>query len=331
MSNSMSVKDTSSDVSGSVERATPTTPRRTLWQSLRVCMHILQVRLRFVLVFLLAFVVVGRWEVLRNYWDALTTTAGGVQTGLLPVSNDTEYFCPMDPGVVSDWPGKCSICNMALVRRKKGEAVPLPNGIVARMQFSPYRLQLAVIQTSPVTYQPLWREVITVGRATCDERRLEGVRSPRAGVVETLVAESLGSVVERGDPLLTIRDSQVERGKKGEEIIRSASAGSIVSLNVSAGEAVAAGTLLAEVCDLSKLVVLAEIFENDLLFVSAGQPVEATSEALPGRAPWLGRVRLVRSAGQSKPGAFQAVVEIDNPQRDLRPGQGVFVRIKTSI
>jgi hypothetical protein len=67
--------------------------------------------------------------------------------------------------VVSDWPGKCGICNMGLVRRKRGEAVPLPSGVVARMQFSPYRLQLAGIRTSPVDYEPLRREVVLVGSA----------------------------------------------------------------------------------------------------------------------------------------------------------------------
>ena len=69
----------------------------------------------------------------------------------------------MDPGVVSDWPGKCGICNMALVRRKRGEAVALPDGVVARMQLSPYRIQLAGIQTAPATFQPLERECESSG------------------------------------------------------------------------------------------------------------------------------------------------------------------------
>ena len=59
------------------------------------------------------------------------------------MSADTEYWCPMCPGVVSDWPTKCPVCNMALVRREKGEMTPLPDGVVARVQLSPYRLQLA--------------------------------------------------------------------------------------------------------------------------------------------------------------------------------------------
>jgi hypothetical protein len=129
----------------------------------------LQVRLRFFLVLIVAFVVVGKWDVLRNYWDRLTRRGGGNTT--YPVSTDTEYFCPMCPGVLSDWPSKCPVCNMALVRRKKGDAVPLPDGVVARMQFSPYRLQLAGIQTSPVAYQPLVREVVLVGFVEADDRR----------------------------------------------------------------------------------------------------------------------------------------------------------------
>jgi Cu(I)/Ag(I) efflux system membrane fusion protein len=127
-----------------------------------------QVRLRFIVVLVVAFLVVGRWDVLRNYWDNLTGLAGA-RLAPQAVSNDTEYFCPMDPGVVSDWPGKCGVCNMELVRRKKGEAVPLPDGVVARMQLSPYRIQLAGVRTSPVTYQPLAREVIASGIVTSRE------------------------------------------------------------------------------------------------------------------------------------------------------------------
>jgi YHS domain-containing protein len=127
-----------------------------------LALRVLLVRLRFLAVPLAAFVVIALWPVLRNYWDRVST---GKPPGGGSVSVDTEYFCPMCPGVVSDWPGKCSVCNMALVRRKRGEAVPLPDGVVARMQLSPYRVQLAGIHTSPVAYRPLVREVVVVGLA----------------------------------------------------------------------------------------------------------------------------------------------------------------------
>ncbi len=72
----------------------------------------------------------------------------------------------MDPGILSDWPGRCGACNMALVRRRKGEAVLLPDGVVARMQLSPYRIQLAGIRTAPAGFRPLMREWSTSGLVT---------------------------------------------------------------------------------------------------------------------------------------------------------------------
>ena len=104
-----------------------------------------QVRLRFVVVLAVAFLVVGLWDNLRNIVDTWRHRLVGSRSGQHAVSIDTEYFCPMCPGVVSDWPAICPVCSMDLVRRKKGDAALLPEGVVARMQLSPYRIQLAGI------------------------------------------------------------------------------------------------------------------------------------------------------------------------------------------
>jgi Cu(I)/Ag(I) efflux system membrane fusion protein len=120
------------------------------------------VRVRFFLVLGAALAIVAIWPLLRAWWDKLTRPAQPPEGAK---SLDTEYWCPMCPGVLSDWPGKCPVCNMALVRRKKGEPVPQPDGVLARMQLSPYRVQLAGIQTSPLDYLPLVREVTLTGLA----------------------------------------------------------------------------------------------------------------------------------------------------------------------
>jgi membrane fusion protein, copper/silver efflux system len=138
-------------------------PDRSFWRQLVIAARIVRVRLRFILVFAVIFLVVGERDLLRNYWDSWTGAATRLDTTRHAVSLDTEYFCPMDPGVVSDWSGKCGICNMTLVRRKKGEMTQLPDGVVARMQFSPYRVQLAGIQTALVSYRPLVRRIEAVG------------------------------------------------------------------------------------------------------------------------------------------------------------------------
>lgn len=115
-------------------------------------------RLRFALAVGGLLGLIALWPALQAGFERLTTRlpAGG------PVSADTEYWCPMCPGVVSDWPAKCPVCNMALVRRQKGEMTPQPDGAVARVQLSPYRVQLAGLHTAPVEFRRL-ESVVLVG------------------------------------------------------------------------------------------------------------------------------------------------------------------------
>jgi len=131
---------------------------------LRLALRAVQVRLRFVVVIVAAFFVVGMWGNLRNVWETWAHRLAGARHAQGAVSSDTEYFCPMDPGVVSDWPAICPVCSMDLIRRKRGDAVVLPEGVVARMQFSPYRIQLAGIKTALVERRPMTREIVVAGR-----------------------------------------------------------------------------------------------------------------------------------------------------------------------
>jgi hypothetical protein len=161
------IRDDDTPPGGSTATNAAPTGWRGQWRQLRAALRVAQVRLRFVIVFAIAFLVVGKWETLRNYWDRLTSFAVG--DAPQAVSGNTEYFCPMCPGVISDWPAKCPVCNMALVRRKKGGPVQLPDGVVSRMQYSPYRLQLAGIRTSAARYMPLAREVTAAAFVNASE------------------------------------------------------------------------------------------------------------------------------------------------------------------
>jgi Cu(I)/Ag(I) efflux system membrane fusion protein len=134
-------------------------PRGLCWW-----LRVAEVRLRFVGLLLLALLVVSQWDRLRGTWDRLWYSAVGSPP--TAVSADTEYFCPMDPGVLSAWPAICPICNMDLVPRRKHDAQLLPEGVVARMQLSPYRVQLAGIKTSEVAALPLSHEIRVAGRLT---------------------------------------------------------------------------------------------------------------------------------------------------------------------
>jgi hypothetical protein len=115
--------------------------------------QVIRVRLRFLLIVLVAGGIVSQWTLVRSLWDRWTWRSRGPMSG--SVSSANEYFCPMDPGVISVWPAICPICNMDLVPRRKMEAQLLPEGVVARMQLSPYRIQLAGIRTVAIETRPL--------------------------------------------------------------------------------------------------------------------------------------------------------------------------------
>lgn len=161
------------------EHSPSTVDSRTPASRLGYVFQLVQVRLRFILIVGAIFALVACWPRLALYWDRVVVWTTGSSSGERGISTDTEYFCPMCPGVLSTWPEKCPVCKMPLVRRQRGEAALLPEGVVARMQLSPYRVQLAGIKTSQVAYLPLLREV-----------RLSGRSEPAAsGGVYTIVAD----------------------------------------------------------------------------------------------------------------------------------------------
>ena len=123
--------------------------------SIRWTAKLIEVRLRFVIVLLVAFLIVGRWGTWQNYWNKWTRPLFGGAAHAGSVSGDTEFFCPMCPGVLSDWPAICPVCHMDLVSRRRGEPIVLPDGTLSRMQLAPYRIQLAGIQTTEVKSQLL--------------------------------------------------------------------------------------------------------------------------------------------------------------------------------
>ena len=129
----------------------------TLWWT-----KVAQVRFRFVLIIVAAGLVVTQWAAVSNLWDRFVLRPVGLNAAA-EISSGHEYFCPMDPGVISVWPAICPICNMDLVPRKKMDAVLLPEGVLSRMQLSPYRIQLAGIKTTQIEPRELFIEQSFLG------------------------------------------------------------------------------------------------------------------------------------------------------------------------
>lgn len=157
-------------------------------------------RLRFIGILIVIGVVITQWDTLTAYYDKWTRPTTAVDVG----GSGFEYFCPMHPSIVRDnAKEKCPICFMPLSKRKKGQAGgdPLPAGVVNRVQLSPYRMVLAGVETWPVDYVPLTKEIVAVGYIEFDERGQRSVAARVAGRIDKLYANETGQMVHEGDEL----------------------------------------------------------------------------------------------------------------------------------
>jgi Cu(I)/Ag(I) efflux system membrane fusion protein len=188
-----------------LEEAAPPA-RLTGWKRVRFLLKVLEIRMRFVLVLAATFVVIGKWDTIKNFWEKWTRPA----TTEVKKLSDSEYFCPMHPSVVRDGlesdgsVPKCPICGMPLSLHKKGEHVELPEGITARVQLSPERIAMAGVNTAEVAYRPLVKEIRTVGAVDYDESRRSRIVSRAAGFVEKLYVDKSYTPVTQGEPLAVI-------------------------------------------------------------------------------------------------------------------------------
>jgi RND family efflux transporter MFP subunit len=164
-------------------------------------LKILFVRLRFIFVFVILGVIVGNWDWILNLTDRLLRPAAPKDFA----AGDVEYYCPMHPSVVRDDPkAKCPICGMPLSKRKRGEKTALPEGVLARLELTPLRVQQAGLATAEVAYRRLSRELRVAGAIELDERKLARVSARTAGRIERLFADFTGARVKAKDPLALI-------------------------------------------------------------------------------------------------------------------------------
>ena len=159
----------------SIAGSTPAAPM-TGWKRIRFLFKVVEIRLRFILVLVATFVLIGKWDTIKNVWEKWTRPAAAE----VRAASDSEYFCPMHPTVVRDTlepdgsVPKCPICGMPLSLHKKGKHIDLPEGVAARVQLSPERIQMANVSTAVVEYRPLIKEVRAVGSVDYDERAARG-------------------------------------------------------------------------------------------------------------------------------------------------------------
>ncbi len=117
----------------------------------------------------------------------------------------TYYTCPMHPSVVSDRPGACPVCGMALVKKSlQHESSPAALEQLKRVTLSPTQRVLANVATTTVTRQTIARKITAMGSIAFAEPRQATVAARFRGRIEKLHASSTGVSVRKGDPLFEL-------------------------------------------------------------------------------------------------------------------------------
>lgn len=189
-------------------------PVTTKWQRVKFALRAIEVRLRFIGVFLLIGLSMVYWTTFEAYWDRWTRP----DDAALVAEEGSEYYCPMHPSVVR--PGlepngsvpSCPICGMPLSKRKKGDAPELPEGVLSRVQLSPERVHLAGVKTAAASYMPLVKEIRTVGSIEYDESRQAEIVTRIGGYLEKLLVDKTFERVEAGEPLAEVYSPELYSG-----------------------------------------------------------------------------------------------------------------------
>ena len=163
-------------------------------------------------------------------------------------------------------------------------------------------------------------------RARLANATLEGVREN---------AESLVESARRRLVLQDLTDGQIEelvRTRQAQKtvVLYSPLAGTITARNVSHGERIESETSLLDIADLSRVWVLASVYEYDLPFVREGEQAEVTLSYLPGRV-YRGRVSLVSPLVDAATRTIQVRIELDNQDASLKPGMFAEVRLAADL
>jgi len=109
-------------------------------------------------------------------------------------------------------------------------------------------------------------------------------------------------------------------------VLRSTVNGTVLERNVTQGQYVAADVPLFVIADLTRVWVLADLYEMDFGRVRAGDRATFTADALPGRE-LSGRVEFVYPTVSSETRTLKVRLALDNPDGILRPGMYGRVRL----
>ncbi|MGB7932008.1 MAG: efflux RND transporter periplasmic adaptor subunit [Gammaproteobacteria bacterium] len=154
-------------------------------------------------------------------------------------------------------------------------------------------------------------------------------QSPYAEIREgaqDLVASSRERLELLDVPEHQIRELEKTRKIKKNLHIHSPFDGVVINIGVREGQYVTPSTELYKIADLSRVWVIADVYENEMPWIQTGDPVDMKLEAIPGKV-FTGRVGYIYPYAEAKTRTIKVRLEFANLDLLLRPDMFADVTI----
>jgi Cu(I)/Ag(I) efflux system membrane fusion protein len=276
------------------------------------------------------------------------------------------YTCGMHPQIIKKEPGNCPICGMKLTPIRAngaGASVQIDSATSQRMNLKtglvtrgPVRREIRAVgsvafneagQRDITTKYEGWIEKLFVDTTWTSVKAGEPlfeIYSPdlynaQLNYVVARRAEGEGGPLTRAAlgrlQLFDVPDSVIaELTRTGEArrtfVFRAPSDGVVIEKMAVAGQMIKAGERIYRLANLSTLWVLAQVYEKDLAFVHAGQPV-TVRVTYGGDRELTGEVATVLPQIEEQTRTATARIIVPNPEGSLRPGMFVDVRLVAQL
>lgn len=154
------------------------------------------------------------------------------------------YTCPMHPSVVSDRPGVCPVCNMALVKKA---AAPQTStevmDVLSAVHLSPTQRVMANVATTTLSRSSLQQTITAVGIVEVAEPNFKHISARFPGRLEKLYLNYTGQQVRVGDPVAEVYSPEAISAQQEFLLALQASAANV---NAPGTMAQSAATMLAQ-------------------------------------------------------------------------------------
>jgi RND family efflux transporter MFP subunit len=135
--------------------------------------------------------------------------------------------------------------------------------------------------------------------------------------------------------LFDFTPAQIERLETTRTASRSVTlfapiSGHVLQRNVTQGQKIGPDTTLLDIADLSRVWVIASVYEYELPFVKSGQAAVMTLSYIPGKT-YLGRVGLIYPVLEEATRTVQVRLEFANPDLELKPEMYAQVEIQSDL